>query len=62
MNAYDAQEILTHELGHWMGLGDMYDAANYQNATMYGYGSKAEVKKDTLSTGDISGIGVIYPN
>lgn len=58
--AYDAQDILTHELGHWLGLNDMYDASNYQNATMYGYGSKAEIKKDTLSTGDILGIRAIY--
>ena len=61
-NAYDAQDILTHELGHWLGLNDMYNATNYQNATMYGYGSKAEIKKDTLSTGDVAGIGAIYPN
>ncbi|OGZ83743.1 MAG: hypothetical protein A2599_01445 [Candidatus Staskawiczbacteria bacterium RIFOXYD1_FULL_39_28] len=60
-NAYDAQDILTHELGHWMGLADMYDTANYQNATMYGYGSKAEIKKDTLSAGDVAGIQAIYP-
>lgn len=60
-NAYDAQDILTHELGHWLGLDDMYDASNYQNATMFGYGSKAEIKKDTLSTGDILGISSIYP-
>lgn len=60
-NVYDAQNILTHELGHWMGLNDFYDATNYENATMYGYGSKAEIKKDTLSTGDINGIMAIYP-
>lgn len=59
-NSYDAQDILTHELGHWLGLNDFYDAVNYQNATMYGYGSKAEIKKDTLSTGDINGISAIY--
>lgn len=58
-NTYDAQDILTHELGHWMGLNDYY-AADYQNATMYGYGSKAEIKKDTLSTGDVNGITAIY--
>lgn len=61
-NAYDAQDILTHELGHWLGLNDMYNAENYQNATMYGYGSKAEIKKDTLSTGDLVGTAAIYPN
>lgn len=61
-NTYDAQNILTHELGHWMGLDDMYNAATYQNATMYGYGSKTETKKDTLSAGDVAGVIAIYPN
>ncbi len=59
---YDAENILTHELGHWTGLDDMYDAANYQNATMYGYGPKGEVKKNTLSTGDKAGVFDIYNN
>jgi hypothetical protein len=59
-NTYDAQDILTHELGHWLGLNDMYDAANYQNATMYGYGAKAEIKKDTLTQSDKAGLAQIY--
>lgn len=57
---YDAENIMTHELGHWMGLGDHYNAANYQNATMYGYGSKGEVKKNTLTVGDSTGTFNIY--
>ncbi len=59
-NSYDAQDILTHETGHWMGLNDTYDAAFIDN-TMYGYGSKGEVKKDTLTTGDTLGVQAIYP-
>ncbi len=58
-NSYDAQDILTHELGHWMGLNDKYTGA-YVDNTMYGYGSKGEAKKDTLTTGDIAGINKIY--
>lgn len=58
-NAYDAQDILTHEQGHWVGMDDMYDAA-FQDATMYGYGAKTEVKKDTLTTGDSTGVFNIY--
>jgi len=57
---YDAQDILTHELGHWFGLDDHY-TADYANNTMYGYGAKTETKKDTLTNGDISGIQAIYP-
>lgn len=59
-NSYDAQDILTHELGHWMGLDDTYTDA-YVDNTMYGYGSKGEVKKNTLTTGDTQGIQAIYP-
>ena len=59
-NTYDAENILTHEIGHWVGLDDHYDGA-YVNNTMYGYGAKGEVKKNTLSTGDIAGVLAIYP-
>jgi len=54
-NVYDAQNILTHELGHTFGLNDHY-TDDYANNTMYGYGSTKETKKDTLTNGDISGI------
>lgn len=57
--AYDAENILTHELGHWLGLEDEY-TAEYVDATMYGYGSKGEVKKNTLTTGDTTGTAAIY--
>jgi|SRR3989344_6274476 len=58
-NAYDAEAILTHELGHWFGMDDEYDGS-YQHATMFGYGSLGEVKKNTLSTGDKTGVFSIY--
>lgn len=58
--AYDAENILTHELGHWLGLDDEYAAAYIDN-TMYGYGAKGEVKKNTLTTGDTAGTTAIYP-
>lgn len=58
-NSYDAQDILTHETGHWMGLDDTYDVAYIDN-TMFGYGSKGETKKDTLTTGDVIGVQNIY--
>ena len=58
-NVYDAQNILTHELGHWFGLDDHY-TSDYVNNTMYGYGSKAEIKKDTPEQGDIAGVNALY--
>lgn len=60
-DSYDAENIMTHELGHWLGLNDEYDSANFGNATMYGYGSKGEVKKITLTAGDATGAAAIYP-
>lgn len=56
---YDAQDILTHELGHTFGLDDMYTAI-YAANTMYGYGSKGETKKNTLTSGDIAGVELLY--
>lgn len=58
--SYDAQNILIHETGHWMGLDDHY-TSNYQDNTMFGYGSKGEIKKNTLTTGDLTGVASIYP-
>jgi len=59
VNTYDAQNILTHELGHWLGLNDHY-TVDFANNTMYGYGAKGEIKKDTLTTGDKAGVNNIY--
>jgi len=58
--AYDLQNIATHEFGHWVGLEDLYDDA-YQDLTMYGFSAGGEVKKRTLGTGDISGRNALEP-
>lgn len=57
--SYNAEDILVHELGHWFGLDDEY-GASYVDDTMYGYGSKAEIKKITPENGDKDGINAIY--
>lgn len=57
---YNASDILNHELGHWFGLNDEYSTSYIEN-TMYGYGSKGEIKKITPTDGDKSGINLIYP-
>lgn len=59
-NSYDAQNVLTHEFGHWYGLNDEYTTPFIEN-TMYGYASKGEVKKDSLTTGDTQGLQALYP-
>lgn len=56
---FDVQDITTHELGHWLVLGDLYKPRDSE-LTMYGYGSTGETKKDTLGKGDITGINRIY--
>jgi len=56
---YDVQDILTHEVGPWVGLDDRYSSAD-KDLTMYGYGAKGELKKDTLASGDTLGVAFIY--
>jgi hypothetical protein len=55
----DLQNIATHELGHSLGLADLYDDACSEQ-TMYGYASIEETKKRTLEAGDKAGIAVLY--
>lgn len=57
--SYDAQNIMTHELGHWYGVDDDYDDLRANN-TMYGFGDVTETKKDTLTAGDISAVQTVY--
>jgi Matrixin len=58
--AYDLQNIATHEFGHWIGLDDLFDDSD-KDLTMYGFGAGGEVKKRTLGTGDISGRNELHP-
>ncbi len=55
----DLQNIATHELGHGLGLGDLYDSSASEE-TMYGYSTEGETKKRTLHLGDIAGIQELY--
>ncbi len=57
--AFDVQNIATHEVGHIVGLGDLYDNDN-SYLTMYGYGSLGETQKISLEDGDIAGALAIY--
>jgi hypothetical protein len=56
---FDVQDIMTHELGHWCGLGDLYSDADYW-LTMYGYADYGETYKRTLGIGDINGLLAVY--
>lgn len=55
----DVQNIMTHEFGHWCGLADLYDDADYW-LTMYGYANHGETYKRTLGLGDINGLEAVY--
>ena len=55
----DFENIATHELGHAVGLGDLYNS-ECSEQTMYGYASHGETKKRTLETGDIAGVQKLY--
>ena len=57
--AYDIRNIAAHEVGHMVGLDDLY-AKTYSELTMYGYGTKGETKKISLEIGDINGTRALY--
>lgn len=54
----DFDNIATHELGHSVGLGDLYNTCVEE--TMYGYSATAETKKRDLNAGDIAGMNGLY--
>jgi len=53
----DLQSIVTHEAGHFIGIGH----SNVQNATMYASAERNSVEKRTLETDDINAVCDIYP-
>jgi hypothetical protein len=55
----DVQNIVTHELGHWAGMDDIYETLGKEE-TMYGYSTEGEMKKRDLYKGDIAGITGLY--
>ena len=55
----DFENIATHELGHAVGLGDLYNT-ECSDQTMYGYSEYGETKKQTLESGDIAGVNDLY--
>jgi len=57
----DVQNIMTHEAGHWLVLGDLYNKPA-STQTMYGISPEFELQKRSLESGDEAGIQAIYPN
>jgi len=63
---YDVQNVMTHEFGHWLTLGDItcQDSVDtddpYTEVTMYIYFEPGETKKRSLEEDDKLGIRSIY--
>ncbi len=59
LNKMDFENIATHELGHGVGMADLY-TSSCNEETMYGYAGYGETKKRDLNKGDINGVNVLY--
>jgi len=62
-NRYDVRTIALHELGHALGLADLYGAAD-RSKVMYGGADKSGFqakRKWGLSSSDQAGIAALYP-
>ena len=55
----DVQNIATHELGHGIGLSDVYKVP-CGAVTMYGYSNNGDIEKRTLAPPDITGLQTLY--
>ncbi len=55
----DVQNIATHELGHGIGLADVYKVP-CSAVTMYGYSNNGDIEKRTLAPPDITGLQILY--
>lgn len=55
----DFESVATHELGHAVGLADLYKYSCFAE-TMYGYILPGETNKRTLEIGDITGVSKLY--
>ncbi len=57
-NAYDAEEIVTHEVGHVVGL----DHSGVLGSTMGFRGVPGEVRRRTVDLDDVHGASSLYPD
>ena len=57
---HDVQNIVTHEIGHFIGLGHEMEPTIDNDATMFRNASVNELNKRTLKENDINGIRSAY--
>jgi len=55
----DLQGIAVHELGHSVGLGDIY-STSCSTVTMFGYSTEGETSKRSLEQPDMTGLRKMY--
>jgi len=55
----DLENIATHELGHAVGLSDLY-TQSCSAVTMYGYSNNGDIAKRTLEQPDVTGLAAMY--
>lgn len=58
--AFDIQSVMTHEVGHMVGLADLFSPADV-NSVMYGFINPGDLSDRVLSEDDIAGASAIYP-
>lgn len=56
-DSYDLENVLTHEIGHFFGLGENYDDTR---STMFSCTSACEIHKRDLSSPDVNEIIALY--
>ncbi len=57
---YDVQSIVTHEMGHAIGLTDKYESNWSTSWTMYGFSSTNDISQRSLESVDIQAVATLY--